>query len=83
MRCLEGHFLTAREPGKRDGDWHTTLRKLRHDAEMFTWLAEDGKVSQVKGSNTCIIAGDPFHQEDLAFVQSWVGGWVKQILQRN
>eukprot|EP00928_Gymnodinium_smaydae_P090566 TRINITY_DN74352_c0_g1_i1.p1 TRINITY_DN74352_c0_g1~~TRINITY_DN74352_c0_g1_i1.p1 ORF type:complete len:408 (+),score=81.76 TRINITY_DN74352_c0_g1_i1:50-1225(+) len=42
MRCLEGHFLQAREPGMRDGDWHTTLRKLRHDAEMFTWL--EGKV---------------------------------------
>eukprot|EP00927_Polykrikos_kofoidii_P014016 TRINITY_DN16109_c0_g2_i1.p1 TRINITY_DN16109_c0_g2~~TRINITY_DN16109_c0_g2_i1.p1 ORF type:complete len:388 (+),score=83.29 TRINITY_DN16109_c0_g2_i1:140-1303(+) len=46
MRCLEGHFLEAREPGKRDGDWHTTLRKLRHDAEMFTWLTEEGKVKE-------------------------------------
>eukprot|EP00929_Paragymnodinium_shiwhaense_P100625 TRINITY_DN63096_c0_g1_i2.p1 TRINITY_DN63096_c0_g1~~TRINITY_DN63096_c0_g1_i2.p1 ORF type:complete len:403 (+),score=59.71 TRINITY_DN63096_c0_g1_i2:60-1268(+) len=44
MRCLEGHFLAAREPGRRDGDWLTTLRKLRHDAEMFTWLEEEGKV---------------------------------------
>jgi len=44
MRCLEGHFLAAREPGRRGGDWHTTLRKLRHDAEMFTWLEEQGKV---------------------------------------
>merc|ERR1719378_1106413 len=45
MRCLDGHFLEAREPGKRDGDWHTTLRKLRHDAEMFAWLEEQGKVT--------------------------------------
>lgn len=45
MRCLEGHFLEARTPGKRDGDWYTTLRKLRHDAEMFTWLEDDGKVT--------------------------------------
>lgn len=44
MRCLDGHFLSAREPGKRDGDWHTTLRKLRHDTEMFTWLESKKKV---------------------------------------
>ncbi|CAJ1374967.1 unnamed protein product [Effrenium voratum] len=44
MRCLEGHFWEAREPGRRAGDWHTTLRKLRHDAEMFTWLEQEGKV---------------------------------------
>mmetsp|Transcript_42511 Transcript_42511/g.132658 ORF Transcript_42511/g.132658 Transcript_42511/m.132658 type:complete len:377 (+) Transcript_42511:78-1208(+) len=44
MRCLEGHFLEAREPGRRDGDWYTTLRKLRHDAEMFTWLEQEGRV---------------------------------------
>ncbi|OLP79823.1 hypothetical protein AK812_SmicGene39847 [Symbiodinium microadriaticum] len=44
MRCLEGHFWEAREPGKRAGDFYTTLRKLRHDAEMFTWLEQEGKV---------------------------------------
>lgn len=44
MRCLDGHFHAAREPGKRDGDWHTTLRKLRHDAEMFTWLDSKKKI---------------------------------------
>lgn len=44
MRCLEGHFREAREPGRRDGDWYTTLRKLRHDAEMFTWLEQESKV---------------------------------------
>lgn len=41
MRCLEGHFLEAREPGRRAGDFFTTLRKLRHDAEMFTWLEQE------------------------------------------
>jgi len=46
MRCLEGHFWEAREPGKRDGDWFTTLRKLRHDAEMFTWLHDENLVKQ-------------------------------------
>lgn len=46
IRCLEGHFLEAREPGKRDGDWFTTLRKLRHDAEMFTWLHDENLVKQ-------------------------------------
>ncbi|CAL1138924.1 unnamed protein product [Cladocopium goreaui] len=45
MRCLEGHFWEAREPGKRAGDFFTTLRKLRHDAEMFTWLEQEGKVT--------------------------------------
>lgn len=44
MRCLDGHFLASREPGKRDGDWHTTLRKLRHDTEMFTWLDKKKKI---------------------------------------
>ena len=38
------NFLEAREPGRRDGDWFTTLRKLRHDAEMFTWLEEEGLI---------------------------------------
>jgi len=46
MRCLEGHFLEAREPGRRAGDWFTTLRKLRHDAEMFTWLHDEGLIKQ-------------------------------------
>merc|ERR1719408_659375 len=46
IRCLEGHFLEAREPGRRDGDWFTTLRKLRHDAEMFTWLHDEKLVKQ-------------------------------------
>jgi hypothetical protein len=46
MRCLEGHFLESRTPGRRDGDWFTTLRKLRHDAEMFTWLHEENLVKQ-------------------------------------
>lgn len=44
MRCLDGHFLASREPGKRDGDWYTTLRKLRHDTEMFTWLDRQKKI---------------------------------------
>lgn len=44
MSCLKGHFWEAREPGRRDGDWFTTLRKLRHDAEMFTWLHDEGFV---------------------------------------
>lgn len=46
MRCLEGHFLEAREPGRRGGDTFTTLRKLRHDAEMFTWLAQERLVKE-------------------------------------
>ena len=45
FRCLEGHFWEAREPEKRAGDFYTTLRKLRHDAEMFSWLEEEGKVT--------------------------------------
>jgi len=46
MRCLEGHFWEAREPGRRDGDWFTTLRKLRHDAEMFTWMHDEKLVKE-------------------------------------
>lgn len=46
MRCLEGHFLEAREPGRRGGDTFTTLRKLRHDAEMFTWMVQERLVKE-------------------------------------
>ncbi|CAK9008466.1 unnamed protein product [Durusdinium trenchii] len=45
LRCLEGHFWEARGPGQRAGDFFTTLRKLRHDAEMFTYLEQEGKVT--------------------------------------
>eukprot|EP00913_Durusdinium_trenchii_P020765 g19505.t1 len=40
-----GHFWEARGPGQRAGDFFTTLRKLRHDAEMFTYLEQEGKVT--------------------------------------
>lgn len=43
VKCLIGHFREMRLPeAKRGGDFLTTLRKLRHDAEAFTWLEDEG-----------------------------------------
>lgn len=42
LKCLVGHFRETRLPEKRGGDFLTTLRKLRHDAEAFTWLEDEG-----------------------------------------
>lgn len=44
MRCMDGFFTEFREPGRFNPEWRTSLRKIRHDVEMFEWLAQQGKV---------------------------------------